>query len=272
MKFLDAKIGLWALEGGYWLVFRPFSCVFSIASPLFSLVAVFWRLRLIELQFNELYLGICFFDDFALEVMNLYGLIDFGEILVVVQYESRKCIVLVIFRQVDAEHVVDFIDFESCRNNICVGICLLCDKLFVVVFILDFSENFLYDIFECDDPCRSTEFIDNGCDRFFLLQECVHEFVERNRFRHNRNRYDTGKFVACFFCIKELCSVYVADNVIDILLVDDDFRISCFDEFLFELLRCSIVREGIDFRPRNHAVAPFLLVELKGIFDELCVL
>ena len=24
MKFLDAKIGLWALEGGYWLVFRPF--------------------------------------------------------------------------------------------------------------------------------------------------------------------------------------------------------------------------------------------------------
>ena len=28
MKFLDAKIGLWALEGDYWLVFRPFSYVF----------------------------------------------------------------------------------------------------------------------------------------------------------------------------------------------------------------------------------------------------
>ena len=55
-----------------------------------------------------------------------------------------------------------------------------------------------------------------------------------------------------------------------IILIYDDFGVSCFDEFLFELLDGCVLWQCIDFVSRYHAVPSFFVVQLQCVFYEFC--
>lgn len=68
---------------------------------------------------------------------------------------------------------------------------------------------------------------------------------------------------------EEFEGVDVADNVVDVLLVDEDLGVAALDKLLLQLVGRAVVGDGIDFRARHHAVADLEVGEVKGILEDL---
>ena len=68
---------------------------------------------------------------------------------------------------------------------------------------------------------------------------------------------------------KQFGGVYVANNVVDVFLIDDEFRVSAFDKLLSKLVDGAIVEVyRIDFGSRNHAIAHLGISKFQGVLKD----
>jgi hypothetical protein len=73
----------------------------------------------------------------------------------------------------------------------------------------------------------------------------------------------------CGRIAEEFRAVDIADDVVDILFVDNDFRVSALYEFLAELIERGIGLYSLNFGSRHHAVAHLCVGEVECILEDL---
>jgi hypothetical protein len=63
--------------------------------------------------------------------------------------------------------------------------------------------------------------------------------------------------------------VYIADDVVDVLMIDHHFGVSAFYEHLLELLYVAGVFYSVNLSSRHHTVADARLGEIQSVLENL---
>ena len=141
--------------------------------------------------------------------------------------ESIKCLI-VLFLKLNSKQFFQIFNF---CHSICkiASICLLPDQFFfLVVFILNVSDNFFYDIFHCHKSCSLTILINDNRHMIFPFLHLFQQFINTSRLRYKAywsyvflqlfNRNMTKLFVkVAFHCIPQMNR---SDDRINIFFID----------------------------------------------------
>ena len=119
---------------------------------------------------------------------------------------------------------------------------------------MDVAEDFLHEVFEGDKAGGAAEFVDDHGDGAFLGQQAAHHGVGHQRFGSVENRMDVLAPVARR--VEKLRHMDVAEDVVDVLAVDYDFRAAGRSEEFRQRLAVGVVDvDGHEFVAGRHAVA-----------------
>ena len=186
--------------------------------------------------------------------------------MVFVQNQSRNGHIVVAFGQVEVEKFIDLVNFEACRKDVFAAFEPLGDVVRVVVLVLDVAKDFLDDVLKRNDAARAAELIDDDRQRLLLREENLHQFLRHHRFGNEGNVDD--RFAPVGRVSEHFRRVDVALDMVDVVVIDEDFRVAALDEFLAQFVGGAVVSDGDDFRARNHAVADARFAEIEGVLED----
>ena len=219
------------------------------------------------MEAHDLDLGHGLLDNLEVVLAHLHHLVEFGETLVGVEDQSADGLVLATVGQSEVEELVGLVDLQASREDVVAVGGLLRDIVSVVVLVLDVAEDLLDDVLQRDDARGAAKLIDDDANRLLLTEEDLHEFLCRHGLGDEGHLAD---MVVPFLAgAEEFEGVDVADDVVDVLLVDEDLGVAALDKLLLQLVGRAVVGDGIDLRARHHAVADLEVGEVEGILEDL---
>src|SRR5689334_8071030 len=122
------------------------------------------------------------------------------------------------------------------------------------------SENFLQHIFQCYDTCCSTKFIYHPCNAFSLLRKPADKVCGAHAFRNRRDRKEDR--LKAFRIFENIELVYIPENIVDIILVDDQFTELGVYELFPRLIHTAFDLQTYYFLSWNQALPHFGVMEV----------
>ena len=140
-------------------------------------------------------------------------------------------VVLVVFGDVEVEFFVEALDLGSAGNFVvAVGEAAVVEAL-AVVLVFNLAEDFFDEVFEGDESGGAAEFVDYDGHGLLLCEHALHDGVGEHALRGEQDGLDACAPVGVG--VEEFGDVYVADDVVDVLAVNDDFAESGGNECVY---------------------------------------
>ena len=145
----------------------------------------------------------------------------------------------------------------------------------VIMLILDLTRYLLHDILKGHQATGSAEFIDDYGQRPFLLHQLFHQFRGLHGLRHKTDlphEISNQPGVLGMIQLEHVRGMDVADDMVNILVVDHNLAMATLHENLLQLFYRGSILNGINLRAGNHTVADLGLRKLEGILEDLHLL
>ncbi len=135
------------------------------------------------------------------------------------------------------------------------------------MLVLYLAKHLLHDVLQGDEAAGAAELVYDDGEAYLLLQQTLHELGGRHGLGDEGDDADIGR--PRLADAEELGGVDVADDVVDVSVVDDNLGAAALDKLLTELFEGGVLLYGVYLGTRYHAVAYFGVGEVEGILEYL---